>query len=112
MPDDKFPEKTCLIDRLVTHDRFIAAVLAGAKTQQRRAGVYGYPGESFKLEGIAFVISSLRSQSLESMTESDAKREGYASLKAYRELILRMHQGMTWDGKMKVWVHEFERESV
>jgi len=45
-----YPEKTCEIDRLVTHPKLVAKALRGEKTQQRRAGVYGYPGETFELE--------------------------------------------------------------
>ncbi|MDP3904067.1 MAG: ASCH domain-containing protein, partial [Methylococcaceae bacterium] len=41
------PPKTCSVDRLVTHPKLVAAALAGSKTQQRRDGVYGYPGEEF-----------------------------------------------------------------
>jgi len=46
------PEKTCSIDRLVTHEKLVAATLDGRKTQQRRNGVYGYPGVCFELEGV------------------------------------------------------------
>jgi len=49
-----YPEKSCSIARLVTHPKFVAAVLAGEKTQQRRDGIYAYPGETFELEGIQF----------------------------------------------------------
>ena len=27
----------------------------------------------------------------------------------YKDLILRMHSGLEWNGESKVWVHEFER---
>ena len=112
MDETNYPEKTCSIDRLVTHGRLVKAALAGEKTQQRRAGVYGYPGETFELEGESFVISQLRQQTLEAMTESDAAREGYETLDAYKDIILRMHSGMEWDGEFKVWVHEVERCST
>ena len=104
-----FPEKTCSIDRLVTHEKLVAAALAGTKTQQRRAGVYGYPGESFELEGVTFVIEDLRQESLGDMTETEAHREGYPTLEMYRDLILRMHPGMNWDEALPVWVHEFAK---
>ena len=104
-----FPEKTCTIDRLVTHEKLVASALSGAKTQQRRAGVYGYPGESFELEGVAFVITDLRKENLGDMTEHDVQCEGYQNLEMYRNLILRMHPGMSWDEDFPVWVHEFEK---
>ena len=104
-----FPKKTCTIDRLVTHEKLVAAALDGSKTQQRRAGVYGYPGETFDIEGVAFVIKDLRQESLGGMTEEDAHLEGYPNLEVYQNLILRMHPGMSWEDEFPVWVHEFEK---
>lgn len=104
-----YPEKTCSIDRLVTHGKLVAAALSGSKTQQRRAGVYGYPGETFDLDGVTFVIDDLRQEQLGSMTEVEAKLEGYPSLEKYRDLILRMHPGMDWNEEFPVWVHEFSK---
>ena len=104
-----YPEKTCTIDRLITHGKLVASALAGTKTQQRRAGVYGYPGETFDLDGVSFVIDDLRQESLGKMTETEAKLEGYPNLEMYRDLILRMHPGMNWDDDFPVWVHEFSK---
>ena len=56
---EAYPKKTCSIDRLVTHPKLVAAAKAGMKTQQRRDGVYGLPGETFDLE-----ISQLPFESL------------------------------------------------
>jgi len=111
MPD-KFPEKTCSIDRLVTHPKLVAATLDGSKTQQRRAGVYGYPGETFTLEGIEFEITGLRTERWGDITEENAQREGYPNLQMYRALIERMHQGMEWDQNQPVWVHDFRKIKV
>lgn len=104
-----YPAKTCAIDSLVTHAKLVAAAIAGRKTQQRRNGVYAYPGETFKLDGIEFVVKDLRRESLGQMTDTDARAEGYSGLEMYRDLILRMHKGMEWNESAKVWVHEFER---
>ena len=104
---ENYPEKTCSIDRLITHDKLIAAAMSGMKTQQRRAGVYGYPGEKFTLEETQFEITGLRSERWGDISEADAQREGYPSLEMYRALIERMHQGMEWDEEQPVWVHEF-----
>jgi hypothetical protein len=104
---DNFPEKTCTIDRLVTHEKLVSAALAGSKTQQRRAGVYGYPGETFALEGVDFEITGLRTERWGDISEEDAQREGYPNLEMYRALIERMHQGMEWDQDQAVWVHDF-----
>lgn len=106
---DSYPEKTCSIERLVTHDKLVSAALSGSKTQQRRAGVYGYPGEKFTLEGTDFEITGLRTERWGDITEEDAQREGYPNLELYRALIERMHQGMDWDQDQPVWVHDFAK---
>jgi hypothetical protein len=105
---DAYPEKTCSIDRLVTHAKLVEATKAGRKTQQRRNGVYGWPGETFDLDGMTFVITDLKRQRLGDMTDADANAEGYPSLEMYKDLILRMHAGMTWDPDSVAWVHSFE----
>jgi hypothetical protein len=106
---NNYPEKTCEIDRLVRHPKLVAAVLNGDKSEQRRDGVYGYPGETFELDGVRFVISSLTRQRLGDMSDADAIAEGYPGLAPYRDLILRMHPGMEWNEEHLVWVHAFER---
>lgn len=106
---DSYPEKTCQIDRLVTHEKLVEAALNGSKTQQRRAGVYGYPGETFDLQGTQFEIKGLRTERWGDITEQDAQQEGYPNLAMYQALIERMHQGMEWDQDQPVWVHEFAK---
>jgi hypothetical protein len=104
-----YPEKTCSIDRLVRHKKLVEAAIEGKKTEQRRDGVYGYPGETFELEGKTFEITSLTHDRLGDMTEASAQAEGYKTLSDYRDLILRMHKGMEWDVEHRVWVHRFRR---
>jgi len=106
-----FPEKTCNISRLVRHPKLVAAALTGQKTQQRRDGVYAYPGEVFELEGIPFVVTDLKRERLGDMGDAGARAEGYASLAMYKSLILSMHKGMTWNDESLVWVHCFERKA-
>jgi len=104
-----YPEKSCEIDRLVTHPKLVEAVLAGQKTQQRRDGVYAYPGETFELEGVEFTVTGLDRQALGDMTDADAQAEGYPSMEMYKGLILRMHAGMEWIETNQVWVHSFAK---
>ncbi|MHC4876470.1 MAG: ASCH domain-containing protein [Planctomycetota bacterium] len=105
----EYPEKTCSIDRLLTHEKLVASALAGRKTQQRRAGVYAYPGETFDLEGQPFLVKGLRQERYGDMTEADAQAEGYPSLGMYKELIKRVHGGTDMEDDQLVWVHEFEK---
>ena len=107
---DTYPEKTCAIDRLIRHPKLVIAAKSGEKTQQRRNGIYAYPGETFKLDAIEFTITAVESQRLAEMTEADAKAEGYPSLETYRAMILKMHSGMQWDDSNHVWIHYFERK--
>ncbi|MGR9087088.1 MAG: ASCH domain-containing protein [Gammaproteobacteria bacterium] len=104
---ETLPEKTCSIDRLVTQPRMVEAVKSGKKTQQRRDGVYGWPGEIFELDGRIFVITDLRRQRIGDMSDEDAQAEGFPSLEMYRDIILKMHAGMTWNEDALVWVHDF-----
>jgi hypothetical protein len=102
-----YPEKNCSIERLVTHPKLVASALAGTKTQQRRDGIYAYPNETFELDGVAFVITDVQRQRLGDMTEADAQAEGYPNLAMYKDIILRMHAGMTWNDDGLAWVHSF-----
>lgn len=104
-----YPPKSCTVDRLVRQSKAVDAAIAGRKTQQRRDGLYAYPGETFELNGITFTITEIVRQRLADMSDADAQAEGYADLNAYRDVIVRMHPGMTWDGEARVWVHRFER---
>lgn len=104
-----YPEKTCEIDRLIRNPKLVAAALAGAKTQQRRDGLYAYPAETFTLEGVPFIVTAVERHRLGDMTEADAKAEGYPSLEAYKQTILQMHRNMDWNEDGLVWVHYFKR---
>lgn len=104
-----YPGKTCTIDRLVRHKKLVDAALEGRKTEQRRDGIYGYPGETFELAGRPFEMTGLTRERLGEMGEAEANAEGYETLDDYRDLILRMHRGMEWDPDHLVWVHRFRR---
>lgn len=108
---ESYPEKTCSIDRLVTHAKLVEATKAGLKTQQRRNGVYAYPGETFDLDGMTFIVTDLKCQRLGDMTDDDAKAEGYPSLEMYKDIILKMHSGMAWDDDGVAWVHSFKAKT-
>ena len=107
-----YPEKTCSIDRLVRHPKLVAAALAGKKTEQRRDGIYAYPGEVFELEGSSFMVTDLKRETLADMDDTSTQAEGYPSFDMYKALILSMHKGMEWQGDSPVWVHCFKRIDV
>lgn len=68
----EYPEKTCTIERLVTHPKMVEATIAGRKTQQRWNGLYAHPGETFELEGVTFEVTRAEHQRLGDMTAADA----------------------------------------
>jgi len=105
-----YPAKSCEITRLVTHPKLVAATLAGTKTQQRRDGLYAHPNETFELEGITFVVTSVKRQRLGEITDADAQAEGYPNLETYKQIILKMHANMAWNEDGLVWVHSFKRK--
>ncbi len=104
-----YPEKTCQIDRLIRQPKLVAAAIAGQKTQQRRDGLYAYPGERFSLEGVEFEVTNVERQALHTMTDADAQAEGYPDLAVYKAIILQMHPNMEWQEQGLVWVHSFRR---
>ncbi|WP_038250986.1 ASCH domain-containing protein [Ghiorsea bivora] len=104
-----YPEKTCSIERLVRHPKLVEAALAGKKTEQRRDGVYAYPGETFELDGVSFIVTDLKRETLGDMDDESAQAEGYPSIDMYKNLILNMHKGMDWQDDALVWVHCFKR---
>lgn len=107
---NEYPEKTCEIDRLIRHPKLVAAALSGQKTQQRRDGLYAYPGETFVLEDVEFVVTGVDRQRIGDMTDQDAQAEGYPNLAMYKDLILNMHANMEWNEDGLVWVHRFKRQ--
>lgn len=111
MTETAYPPKTCDIERLVTQPKLVEAAIAGTKTQQRRDGIYAYPGETFILQDQKFVVTALGRQSLGEMTDDDARAEGFPDMETYKAIILRMHAGMSWDTEHLVWVHNFEKAS-
>lgn len=104
-----YPEKTCDIDRLIRHPKLVEAALIGQKTQQRRDGLYAYPGETFTLNNVEFIVTQVVRQRIGDMSDADALAEGYPSLALYKDLILKMHNNMTWNDDGLVWVHIFEK---
>ncbi len=105
----EYPPKTCDISRLLTHPKMVAAAIAGAKTQQRRDGLYAHPDETFELDGVKFIVTAVARQRLGDMTDADARAEGYPDLEGYKQIILRMHANMSWNDDGMVWVHTFKR---
>lgn len=101
--------KNCGIDQAVHQERLKKAMPNGNKAQQRRNGVYAYPGEKFEVEGVEFTITRVVQQLLYEMTDIDAQTVGFETLEPYNSVILKMHPGMSWINDGVAWVHTFQR---
>ncbi|MCR2807445.1 ASCH domain-containing protein [Paenibacillus soyae] len=106
----QLPPKTCSIDRLITLEADIQLVLAGRKTATRRNGRYADPGESTAFHGRRLVVIDVYRQKVGELSDDDAQSEGYESVEAYNQHILRLHPGMPWLPHMNMWVHDFRLE--
>lgn len=107
-----YPDKTCTIDELVTKPALVEKALAGEKVEQRRNGLYAYPGETFDLDGVTFEVVDVWKEPLRALDDEAAEREGFPDLDTYKAEILDLHgEGSWWDGDHPVWVHRFRRRS-
>ena len=52
-------------------------------------------------------MTDLSRQRIGDMTDEHAHAEGYPNLEVYKQIILSMHAGMTWNPDSLVWVHSF-----
>lgn len=104
-----WPEKY-EITRLIQRQDSIDKIINGEKTTVRRNDRYADPGDEITFDGHTFTIDNIYPQKLESVTNEDAKNEGYTSLDEYKEALTSIHQGAVWDPELIVWTHEFKRK--
>jgi len=103
-----WPEKYD-IHKLVSIPEDIEKLKNGKKTSVRRNDRYADKGDTVELDGTLFEVTNVYPQKLGDVTESDAKDEGYASLKEYQNGITSIHESAVWDPDMSVWAHELKR---
>jgi hypothetical protein len=97
---------------LLPNDRIKRMVLDGDVTQIHRGGSrrYASAGDTFEIEGRTFEVTSVDVRTLGDMTDADARREGSASLEAYKERMARVHGGdFEWDDASEVVRYRFEQ---
>lgn len=79
------------------------------KTQTRRIGSIHQAKTNFKKGSKPFAhlrIKAVREEPLGCISEDDARREGYPSVEAYKEVFKRIYK--KWDPDLPVWVVDFE----
>lgn len=104
-----WPEKYD-INKLVSRPSDIEKILSGEKTTERRNDRYADAGDELVLEGQTFVVEDIYPQKLKELTDSDVKKEGYASVEEYKDALTSIHESVVWDPEQIVWTHELKRK--
>jgi len=104
-----WPEKYD-INKLVTRQKDIDKILKGEKTSERRNDRYADVGDELELDGHTFVVEVVYPQKLKTVTEENAKQEGYDNLEEFKETLTSIHHGAVWDPEAVVWAHELKEK--
>ncbi len=99
---------------LLFKKHYVEQIIQGAKTATRRplrpmvkeGGTYHLKINFFESLPYRIHVQRLYEQTLDKMTPHDAEKEGYPSLKEFREEWENLYP--PWDPKQTVWVVEFE----
>ena len=92
--------------RLPFQERWRPLVLAGAKTTTVRTRRYGAPGDTFTLEGRAFVLTRVEAMPLARAREL-WREEGMASPEEFEAVWRDNHPARGYQAGHTVWVHWF-----
>jgi hypothetical protein len=76
------------------------------KPMVKKRGRYHLKTELFKVHPDSIQVDRLYQQPLGEMTQEDARREGYSTLREFREEWASIFK--TYDPKQMVWVAEFQ----
>lgn len=104
-----WPEKYD-INKLVSRQESIDKIINGEKTTERRNDRYADVGDEIVLDGQTFIVNDIYPQQLKSITEENAKQEGYNNLDEYKDALTSIHHGVIWDPEAVVWTHEFKKK--
>ncbi|GAB4073820.1 hypothetical protein GCM10028778_13230 [Barrientosiimonas marina] len=104
-----WPEKYD-INKLVTRQNDIQKIIDGDKTSERRNDRYADPGDELVLNGQTFVVANIYPQKLKTITDEEAKQEGYSSLEEYKDAINSIHEGEVWEPEGVIWAHELKKQ--
>ncbi|WP_380678886.1 ASCH domain-containing protein [Salinigranum sp. GCM10025319] len=94
---------------LLPNERVERMAVDGDLTQLHRGDRYADEGDSFEIDGVRFVVTSVDERTLGDLTDADARAEGSADLAAYRRRLEAVHDSFEWDDDSPVVRHRFER---
>lgn len=106
---EDWPDKYDL-NKLVTRQKDIDKIINGEKTSERRNDRYADAGDELVLDGQTFVVEDVYPQKLKTITEENAKQEGYHDLEEYKKTLTSIHHGAVWDPEAVVWAHELKKK--
>lgn len=104
-----WPEKYP-IERLISGEAAIAKIISGDKTTVRRNDRYADIGDETVFDGHTFIVENIYQQQLKTVTDENARQEGYKDLADYQDSINSIHESVVWDPESVVWVHELKRK--
>jgi len=99
-----WPEKYD-INKLVSIQKSIDALINGDKVSERRNDRYADVGDEIILDGHLFIVEDVYPQFLKDITEKQAHDEGYKNLEEYKEALTSIHESVVWDPDQLVWAH-------
>ena len=99
---------------LLFKKHYVEQIICGDKTATRRpsrpmvkeGGSYHIKVHLFESLPYKILVKRLYEQTLGNMTPQDAEKEGYPSLREFREEWESLYR--SWDPRQTVWVVEFE----
>jgi hypothetical protein len=97
------------VGELLPNERVERMALDGDLTQLHRGDRYADEGDTFEIDGVRFVVTSVDERTLGDLTDADARAEGSEDLAAYRRRLEAVHDSFEWDDDSSVVRHRFER---
>jgi hypothetical protein len=97
---------------LLPNERVERMALDGDLTQLHRGNRYADEGDTFEVDGVRFVVTSVDERTLGDLTDADARAEGSENLAAYRRRLEAVHDSFEWDDDSPVVRHRFERRDA
>src|SRR5699024_672368 len=104
-----WPEKYD-INKLVTRQDAIDKIINGEKTTERRNDRYADAGDEIMLDGQTFIVNDIYPQQLKTLTDENAKQEGYKNLDEYKDALPSIHEGAVGDPEIIVWTHALKKK--